>query len=151
MKTAMLAIIAATAAASTGAVLADAGHAHKSSGARAGDGHWTAPAEAARRANPVPKDRSSRERGRKLFEANCTGCHGSTGRGDGPAAARLETLPPDLYETAGQHPDGDLAWKIANGRGAMPAWKGILTENQVWDLVNFIRDLDDSPWPDHTH
>lgn len=66
MKTATLAIIAATAAASAGAVLADAGHAHKSSGARAGDGHWTAPTEAARRANPVPADSFSRARPRAV-------------------------------------------------------------------------------------
>ncbi len=121
------------------------------SDAAAAGGHWTAPADAARRGNPIPSNSLSRERGRTLFEANCAGCHGPTGRGDGPAAARLETLPPDLYETAGQHPDGDLAWKIANGRGAMPAWKGMLTESQIWDLVNFIHNLDDSPWPGHTH
>jgi len=42
---------------------------------------------------------------------------------------------------AGHHPDGDYAWKIANGRGAMPAWSGSLTENQIWDLVNFIQSL----------
>jgi hypothetical protein len=26
---------------------------------------------------------------------------------------------------AAHHPDGDLAWKIANGRGAMPPWKDV--------------------------
>ncbi len=122
-----------------------------SRGAAAVGDRWTAPAEAVRRGNPVPSDSFSRARGRKLFEANCVGCHGPTGRGDGPAAARLDTLPPDLYATADQYPDGDLAWKIANGRGAMPAWKKVLTVNQIWDLVNFIHDLDDSPWPGHTH
>jgi mono/diheme cytochrome c family protein len=42
---------------------------------------------------------------------------------------------------AGHHPPGDLAWKIETGRRAMPAWKGILTKNEIWDLVNFIRAL----------
>jgi mono/diheme cytochrome c family protein len=42
---------------------------------------------------------------------------------------------------AGQHPVGDLAWKIENGRGVMPAWKGILSESQIWDLVNYIKSL----------
>lgn len=149
MKTTALAIIVATAAAFAGAALADAGHAHKSSGARAGGGHWTAPAEVARRANPVPADSFSLSRGRVLFEANCAGCHGPRGRGDGPAAARLETLPPDLTAMARQHTDGDFAWKIATGRGAMPPWKGILTENQIWDLVNFVQTLGDEP--PHSH
>lgn len=50
---------------------------------------------------------------------------------------------------ARQHPDSDFAWKIATGRGAMPAWKGILTENQIWDLVNFVQTLGDEP--PHSH
>jgi mono/diheme cytochrome c family protein len=42
---------------------------------------------------------------------------------------------------AGHHSDGDLAWKIGNGRGAMPAWKGVLTEREIWHLVNYIKNL----------
>lgn len=117
--------------------------------ATATSGHWMAPAEAARRGNPIPANSASRERGRKLFEANCVSCHGPTGRGNGPIAARLETLPADLAEMAGQHPDGDFAWKIAEGRGAMPSWKGILKENQIWDLVNYVQSL--APGKDKTH
>jgi mono/diheme cytochrome c family protein len=51
---------------------------------------------------------------------------------------------------AGQHSDGDFAWKIANGRGPMPAWKSVLQENQIWDLVNFIQTLGDKK-PDASH
>ncbi len=104
-------------------------------------GHWMAPVEAARRGNPIPAGNASRERGRKLFEANCVSCHGPTGRGNGPIAARLETLPADLAAMAGQHPDGDFAWKIAEGRGAMPAWKTVLKDTEIWDLVNYIQNL----------
>jgi len=46
-----------------------------------------------------------------------------------------------LTVMAGQHPDGDFAWKIANGRGPMPAWKQSLKPNQIWDAVNFIQSL----------
>jgi mono/diheme cytochrome c family protein len=52
---------------------------------------------------------------------------------------------------AGLHTDGDLAWKITNGRGAMPAWKDMLGKNQVWDLVNYIQSLKDSPVKDKTN
>lgn len=61
--------------------------------------------------------------------------------GDGPAAATLNPKPANLVAMSGGHPDGDFAWKIKNGRGAMPAWKSILKENQVWDLVNYIQAL----------
>ena len=43
---------------------------------------------------------------------------------------------------AGQHPDGDFAWKVANGRGAMPAWKEILSERDIWHVVNYIQSLE---------
>ena len=120
-------------------------------GATATSGHWMAPAEAARRGNPVRADEVSRASGRKLFEANCASCHGPTGRGNGHLAARLETLLADLVVMARQHPDGDFAWKIANGRGQMPAWKETLTENQIWDLVNFIQNLGDAVKLEHAH
>lgn len=103
--------------------------------------HWMAPAEAAKRRNPVAASRASIERGRKLFQSHCVTCHGAQGRGDGPAAAALNPQPADLTVMAGQHPDGDFAWKIANGRGAMPAWKSRLKPNQIWDLVNFIQGM----------
>ena len=77
--------------------------------------------------------------GKKLFQANCASCHGAQGKGDGPAGAALNPRPADLAAMAGQHPDGDFAWKIANGRGPMPAWKGTLKENQIWDLVNYLQ------------
>jgi mono/diheme cytochrome c family protein len=41
----------------------------------------------------------------------------------------------------GHHTDGDIAWKIENGRGAMPAWKGKLKQMEIWNLTNFIQAL----------
>ena len=36
--------------------------------------------------------------------------------------------------------DGELFWKITNGRGAMPAWRQ-LPETERWQIVNYIRTL----------
>jgi mono/diheme cytochrome c family protein len=62
---------------------------------------------------------------------------------------------------APMHPAEDFFWKIANGRGAMPAWKNSLSENQIWDLVNYIKSLgatvsseagvDDNDGHNHVH
>ena len=104
-------------------------------------GHWMAPEEAAKRPNLVKANNASRARGKKLFAANCASCHGRAARGDGPAGAALNPKPADLTVMAGQHPDGDFAWKIAEGRGAMPAWKKALKDEQIWDLVNYIQGL----------
>jgi mono/diheme cytochrome c family protein len=126
-----------------GAALGDAGHNHKAATttASAADAHWMAPADAAQRKNPMAADAASIARGRQLYQANCASCHGAGGKGDGPAAAALKPKPADLTAMAGSHPDGDFAWKIANGRGPMPGWKSVLSEAQIWDTVNFIQSL----------
>ena len=102
---------------------------------------WNAPEKAAQRPNPVPKDAAAIERGQKLYEQFCANCHGKKGQGDGPLAATLNPKPSNLAVRAGHHTDGDFAWKIANGRGVMPAFKNQLTENQIWDLTHFIQNL----------
>ena len=107
----------------------------------AADAHWMAPEDAEKRKNPVMASAASIQRGRNLYETNCASCHGAQGRGDGPASKTLSTKPADLASMAGKHPDGNFAWKIANGRGLMPAWKGTLSETQIWDAVNFIQSL----------
>ncbi|OGW48224.1 MAG: hypothetical protein A2078_08580 [Nitrospirae bacterium GWC2_57_9] len=112
--------------------------------------HWQAPAKEASRENPVPADKASLARGKKLYRAHCAACHGEQGRGDGPAGTNLEPRPTDLSHVAGHHKDGDLAWKIAAGRGAMPGWKGVLKEDQIWDVVNYLKSLY-SPGSHGTH
>lgn len=119
----------------------DPGQAHDQH-SNAQGGHWMAPPEAARRPNPVPASQPSLRRGREVFQSHCASCHGPQGRGDGPAGQRLKPKPADLTVMASQHPAGDIAWKIENGRGPMPAWKGTLSENQTWDLVNYIQGLE---------
>ncbi len=103
------------------------------------EAHWTAPADAVDRENPVPISEESVQRGKTIYQANCAGCHGAEGRGDGPAGAALKPAPSNLKVMAPQHPAGDLAWKIAEGRGAMPAWKAVLSENDIWSVVNYLK------------
>jgi len=103
--------------------------------------HWMAPAADAKKTNPVKSDPASIDRGKKTYFQNCASCHGAKAKGDGPASAALKPKPADLTVMAGMHPDGDFAWKIANGRGAMPAWKGTLSQKQIWELVNYIQNL----------
>jgi mono/diheme cytochrome c family protein len=103
---------------------------------------WKAPPEAKNLKNPQPPTPTSIANGKKLAEANCVSCHGPKGKGDGPATAALPppkpadwTAPRVKTET-----DGELFWKISDGRGAMPPFKH-LPERDRWDLVNYIRSL----------
>jgi len=107
---------------------------------QAGEPPWTAPAADREKPNPVPRAAGVPE-GKKLFETNCSMCHGLTGKGDGPVGAALTPKPEDLTSQAvrGQT-DGALFWKISTGRGAMPSWQ-TLPETDRWSIVAFIRSL----------
>lgn len=105
------------------------------------DAHWASPKEASMQANPVKADEASIAKGSAIYQKNCASCHGKTAEGDGVLAANLTPKPTNLKQMSGGHTDGDFAWKIANGRGAMPAWKGILSDNDIWHSVNYIQSL----------
>jgi mono/diheme cytochrome c family protein len=107
-------------------------------GAASAQGAWTAPADAKNAKNPIKGVGGAK----KSVETNCVSCHGASGKGDGPAAAALPPPKPADWTSAKvqSQPDGELFWKISNGRGAMPPWKH-LPEKERWELVNYIRTL----------
>lgn len=108
----------------------------------AGGGNWMAPEEEAKKTNPVQMTEASTAHVRELFKQKCVLCHGEAARGDGPLADTLDPRPSNLAgEMIALHPDGDLFYKISKGRGAMPAWESVFSEEDRWGLVNFIRSL----------
>jgi copper transport protein len=96
-------------------------------------------------ANPVPPLARSLQQGGDLYRTNCVPCHGVDGRGDGPAGRRMNPPPADLtiHTAPGVHPDGQLFEWISSGYpgSVMPAFDETLTEDDRWDLVNYIRTL----------
>lgn len=106
-------------------------------GMASAQGEWVAPPEAKKLKNPVKGIGGAK----KAVEINCASCHGASGKGDGPAAAALPTKPADWTSArVAKETDGELFWKITNGRGAMPPWKH-LPEKDRWEIVNYIRTL----------
>ena len=101
--------------------------------------------QAAKMKNPVPADASSIAAGKEVYDAQCAGCHGDTGKGDGAMGADLDPKPPDLTDAAWKHgsTDGELYLVIhdgAKGTG-MKAFRKKLTAHQIWDVVNYIRSI----------
>ena len=103
-------------------------------------GEWRAPARAAAKKNPVPADGASIARGKAVYASQCASCHGNSGRGEGPAAKSLEKSPGDLTKLRGQS-DGELFWKITEGKKPMASYAATLSEQQRWDVVNYLRIL----------
>jgi len=107
--------------------------------------HWMSPPAEAAKENPIKQSNSSVSKGAKLYQQNCVSCHGVTAEGNGMAGMMLNPKPANLRVMSGGHPDGDFAYKIREGRGAMPAWKNSLNDQQVWHLVNYIQTLNKQP------
>ena len=102
---------------------------------------WSAPESEKSKESPIAADAKVAEQGKKLAQVNCSSCHGNGGKGDGPAAMALNPKPADWTSQRVQgETDGEIFWKITNGRGAMPSWKH-LSENDRWALVQLIRTL----------
>jgi putative copper resistance protein D len=82
--------------------------------------------------------------GSQLFAAHCVSCHGATGHGDGPLARGLQRPPADLTAPhTALHTAGDIFWWLTYGKppGVMPGFAGQLSEEDRWDLINFLRTL----------
>lgn len=90
--------------------------------------------------NPTPASPASLLNGRKLYQINCSPCHGVAGKGDGPVGKYGLPAPSLLTDQAKGRSDGYLWGMIRNGRGAMPTYNRI-EEMDRWDVVNYVRGL----------
>ncbi len=101
----------------------------------------TVPAEFAGKTNPLGADAATD--GAKVFQVNCEPCHGPQGRGDGPAGAALDPKPRNLSDFVPNVEDDYLFWRINTGSPgtSMAPWAGILTEDQIWQVIAFVRTL----------
>ncbi len=96
------------------------------------------------------------ERGRTLFQKNCAGCHGEYAQGTADWRKPLDNgryPPPPLNGTAHEwhHSTDELKHFILNGgppgEGRMPGWKGILQDQEIDDILVWIKSL----WPDEIY
>lgn len=93
--------------------------------------------------NPYANDSSALVEGRKLFvQYNCSGCHGGhAGGGMGPSLRD----PVWIYGST----DAAVFDSIAQGRSqGMPAWGTKLPQNQIWQLVAYVKSLRTPSEPD---
>ena len=101
---------------------------------------WNAPVNAKDLVNPLKGNAAATQEGKKLFLQICAVCHGEKGKGDGVGGATLNPKPRNFtLEKTQNQADGDFFWKLSEGRPPMASYKAILTTNQRWQLVNYIR------------
>ncbi len=109
--------------------------------------HAPIPEEFAGVSNPIAADEASIARGAEIFTTHCATCHGDGGVGDGPAGANLDPSPANIAHSSQQLGDDYLFWRITEGgaeepfNSAMIAWGGILSEEDRWNVINYVQAL----------
>jgi len=104
------------------------------------------PAPYATMHNPLPATPQNAQRGAAVYTAQCASCHGATGLGDGPASHTLKPPPAQmgwLAKAPTDRLDPYMYWTIAEGGAAfhtaMPAYKGKLSDEQIWAVTGYIQ------------
>jgi mono/diheme cytochrome c family protein len=111
------------------------------------DKDWQAPPEARKVKNPVHANADNIAAAHAIYNDKCASCHGDKGDGDGPEA-EMYTPAPAVFTDAhmmSEMTDGEIFWKMTEGRKPMPSFKKELTDEQRWELVNFLRTFAPKP------
>lgn len=100
--------------------------------------------DAAQLQNPIPANPETIAAGEKLFRNNCSACHGPGADGNSQTALRYQKVgvrsPPNLLIGVAQlSPDGFIYGVITHGLGNMPPLRKILTPDERWTVINFLR------------
>jgi mono/diheme cytochrome c family protein len=104
---------------------------------------WPVPEEAKLLKNPLQPTAPALKSAREVYADKCAHCHGDKGKGDGSDASRYDPAPTDFTDAKriSGATDGELFYKISEGKKPMPVFKNKLSEDQRWELVLLIRSL----------
>ena len=89
--------------------------------------------------------------GEQVFLKQCAICHGARGHGDGPQAVNLKPPPSDLGNLQGVRSEpgywffrireGGKEEPLARPGSAMPSWGDHLSDQEIWDVVAYLKSL----------
>jgi mono/diheme cytochrome c family protein len=100
------------------------------------------PPEDAAKVNPVRPTTESLAKGKKLYGFDCAMCHGEKGDGKGDMASDMKNVTdftkPDALKN---RTDGELFYAIRNGKGDMPPEGDRAKNDDIWNMVNYVRSL----------
>ena len=95
--------------------------------------------------NPLPHVAEQLIAGGKMYLDGCAGCHGTPRR---PARNQVAYAPPPEFAHVGtQYSEAELFWVVKHGirRTGMSAYASFYSDRQVWQLVEFVRQMDNPP------
>jgi len=119
-------------------------------GGRSGPGPTALQAAALK--NPVPATPASIAAGKAVYDATCAACHGDRAQGAVKAKLSISIIeeqgakqPPDLTDDQWDHGASDGEIYSVTKRGIpstmMPGFDGVLSDDGIWSIVNYLRTL----------
>lgn len=103
-----------------------------------GANNWNVPADKKAKNSYIKFDAASASQGEAIYTKNCLSCHGNPGKGN--SLKSLNPIPPDLSSSKTQElTDGEFFYILSTGRMIMPAFKNVLSEDERWRVISFIR------------
>jgi mono/diheme cytochrome c family protein len=106
---------------------------------------WLVPADQKNKVNPQEYNLANVNKGKDLYLKNCKSCHGDAGKNNA-----LPLVPPPVDVTSEKmqkNTEGELYYKITNGRLAMPQFKTTISDDDRWRIVNYISNFSPKKQP----
>ena len=106
---------------------------------------WLVPADQKNKVNPQEYNLANVNKGKELYLKNCKSCHGDPGKNN-----ILPLVPPPVDVTSDKmqkNTEGELYYKITNGRLAMPQFKATISDDDRWRIVNYISNFSPKKQP----
>jgi mono/diheme cytochrome c family protein len=99
--------------------------------------------------NPIPADDANLTEGMKLYQTNCAGCHGDINHADSALAESFYPRAPQFQHDKPDMEENENFYLIKHGIrwSGMPAWKSLMTDQQIWQVCAFLDHLDKLPTP----
>ena len=97
--------------------------------------------------NPIQPTDANLDAGMRVYQSNCSTCHGDIHRPHSLLADTLYPRAPQFVEDAADMPEHQNFYIIQHGirMSAMPGWKQVLSEQQMWQATTFLSHMDKLP------
>lgn len=103
---------------------------------------WVAPPEANELVNPMEDNTLAVLLGKRIYSSECQVCHGKYGNAETDIAGALAQKPKNFTkEDFLKQSDGAIFWKLSEGRGLMQPFKTMLSEEEIWSVVMYVKKL----------
>jgi mono/diheme cytochrome c family protein len=97
--------------------------------------------------NPIHPTDANLIAGMKIYQMNCSSCHGDIHTPHGMLADALYPRAPQFVNDAPDMPENQNFYIIQHGirLSGMPAWKQTLNEQEIWQVTTFLSHMDKLP------